>query len=564
MIGGDPSVIARLGLNSSEFHAKLNGAEKGLKRFSEGVETMAKVFTAGGIITAIGRFFGTIIDAARSSEDHLDANVQAVRRFGDSIDGITAKAKEFGISIVGTLNRAGEGLGSLVKGAAAFFSFRSDEYVQAELALGRTAKAAAEAEARLAEANKHRKEFESITQQLTRLEEKREELSRKQLTDQERLNLLRNEMADAEARMNDLSATALERRRAQVEYATAELAYAEQSAAFARKEQEARDKQFAAERKAMLDRMSAGEKVMLLTQEISDLESAINGHLLDAANTERLQTQLKERKLELTQAQAEAERQASTVALYQLESQAAAEKVIAEHRLNQLPTEERLIELTRQKSELEEMIQTFVGEEETLRGLIAEHQQVSVSIANTQIELEEQQLAQAREQAMVQAQITEEHQRRVAAQRQYNQLFGQWLQSVFGSRYSAQALSDMTDEALAEIKRRAERDKLFAPKKDDIISAPGTGMAYLQAKNTIAAVEEEQRLRGMVRGAYARGGASAVYANPNLDPATVEGLIAKYVSGSVPDQKRIGDTLDDIRDRLRSSGLFPRYPAPSG
>lgn len=560
MIGGDASVTARLGLNSSEFHAKLEGAEKGLKRFNSGVGDIAKVFTAGGTITAISRFFGTIIEAARNSENHLDANVQAVRRFGDSLAEIKSSAQDMGISLLGTLNRAGEGFGTLIKGAAAFFTFRSDEFVAAERALESTAKGAAEAAANLAAANKHRKEFESITQQLARLEEKREELSRKQLTDQERLNLLRNEMADAEARMNEFGASALERRQAQLDYATAELAYAQEAAAFAKKEQEARDKQFAAERKAMMDRLDAGQKVALLSQEIRDLESAINGHLLDAANTERLQTQLKERKLELTQAQADAEQQASTVLLFEFESQAAAQRVIEQHKLKQLPIDERLVQLTRQQKDLEEGIRTFVGDHETLKGLIAQHEQLSVSIAQTKIELEERQIQQAREQANVQAQISAEHERRVAAQREYNRLFGQWLQSVFGSRYSAQALSDMTDEALNEIKRRAQQDKLLAPSKDDIISEAGTGMAFLQAKNTIAAVEEEQRIRSAVRGAYSRGGASAVYADERFDPSSVEGLISKYVMTGGDETRRIGDKLDEINDRLRT--MFPRYPAP--
>jgi hypothetical protein len=226
----ETSLIAKLGLNSSEFHQKIGNAEKGLKQFSGGVGDIAKVFTAGGTLTAVTSFFRTIISHAAESGDALDANVQAVGRFGESFENAKSGVMDFGVTALGTLNRFGESIGTTIKGIGAFFSGSRAEFDAAEDALAATADSAARVAANLAEARKHATEFNAITSALAKLDEKREQIAFKNLTTQERINTLANQIADAEERAADATLPAIERRRALLEQRTAELALVEEKA----------------------------------------------------------------------------------------------------------------------------------------------------------------------------------------------------------------------------------------------------------------------------------------------------------------------------------------------
>lgn len=253
------SISAELGLNTSSFNAKARDAEKQMKQFAEGVGNIGKVFSGAGTITAVVRFFDSVVNAARQSEDHLDANVQAVRRFGDSIDNAKATVSDFAIKGVGMLNRVGEAYGTAVKSAWAFIRGRSEEFRQQEEAAAATEKAAVEAEARLAEAMKKQKEYTEVTQGLQKVEEQRAALRAKNLTDEEKLVVFINAAAEAQKRANDDTLTTLERRQALLEQRRAELGLAETQASIektlaaerkkADEEQEKRAKDLAAERK---------------------------------------------------------------------------------------------------------------------------------------------------------------------------------------------------------------------------------------------------------------------------------------------------------------------------
>lgn len=224
------TIQATLGLDTSSFSTKAKAAEKDLKQVAEGVQNIGKVFSAGGTITAVMSFFNGVIAAARDSKDNIDANVQAVRRFGDSFDQAKSWATGFSLAVVGSLNRVGEAYGSAAKQTWAFVTGRSAQQKAEEEVLAATEAAAAASEARLAEAMKHQKEYLAVTQGLAKVEADRAAARAKSLTDEEKLAAFQNAAASAADRANDATLTTLERRQALLEQRRAELGIEEAQA----------------------------------------------------------------------------------------------------------------------------------------------------------------------------------------------------------------------------------------------------------------------------------------------------------------------------------------------
>jgi hypothetical protein len=336
----ETSLIAKLGLNSSEFHQKIGNAEKGLKSFSGGVGNIAKVFTAGGSITAVTSFFNKIIAHARESGDALDANVQAVGRFGEAMTNARTSVMDFGVQAVGTLNRFGESIGTNIKGIASFFTGSRAEFEAAEKALAATAEGAARAAANLAEARKHAGEFNAITSALAKLEEKRGELALKNLTSQERLSHLANQIREAEARAADDSLTALDRRRALLAARTAELALVEERGKFEAEQ----------------------------AKKTAEWQKEINRQTEEAQKAQKARAEDLAKTTELIASHAEADRLAKIAALPPLEQQAA---------------------LTREKRELEIQIAAIVTDEESRREAINRLREVDNQLAGAKLTAEQ-------------------------------------------------------------------------------------------------------------------------------------------------------------------------------
>jgi hypothetical protein len=110
------SLLAKLGLNNSEFKANLKDSVDETKNFEKSWKDIGKLFAAGGLTTAVLGFFRSMIEHARDSKGAFDENTEAVKRFGDSWDGITTGAKDAGVWVLGWLNRIGEEIGIFIKG----------------------------------------------------------------------------------------------------------------------------------------------------------------------------------------------------------------------------------------------------------------------------------------------------------------------------------------------------------------------------------------------------------------------------------------------------------------
>ncbi len=104
-------ILAKLGLNNSQFRAGLKDSIDESKSFERGWKDIGKLFAAGGVTTAVIGFFNAAIEGARASKDELDQNVQATRRFGDSIDSLKGVWTSIQVAVTGTLASFGEWVG---------------------------------------------------------------------------------------------------------------------------------------------------------------------------------------------------------------------------------------------------------------------------------------------------------------------------------------------------------------------------------------------------------------------------------------------------------------------
>ena len=169
------SLIAELGLNTSEFHAKIENAKGSVDGLKKNFKMFGDLFAAGGMTTAMIGFFRSMIDHAREAEGAIDENTAAVRRFGDSIDEAGKWAKDMGVKVLGFFNMAGEGIGMVVKaslrgwgnlfdaiknldfkGALTAFSDGLREVAEEEQGLAEAEKNLAETQARIAQEGKRR------------------------------------------------------------------------------------------------------------------------------------------------------------------------------------------------------------------------------------------------------------------------------------------------------------------------------------------------------------------------------------------------------------------------
>ncbi|MFA5262354.1 MAG: hypothetical protein WC378_00915 [Opitutaceae bacterium] len=296
-------IESTLGLNTSSFKQKADGVVTDVKGIKKSFSDIKDVMMAGGVVAAVTGFFSTAIEGARASKDINDENAAAVRRFGDSLDGAKKTGQEFATKTVGMFNQIGEITGTAAKAAWAFWTGSSEEFSKSESALNATEKAARKAEAALAEAKKHEKDFTEISAQLKDIEEKKKETILKSLTDQERVNFLANQLTEIRAKQELASGKALESRKLELEAAKARQQYDEASLALYQKTISEQRKANEEMRAAKLEQITVEERQVIIAREIKDIQSLLNAKVLNASDTEYYTAQLKSRQLELTKAE---------------------------------------------------------------------------------------------------------------------------------------------------------------------------------------------------------------------------------------------------------------------
>lgn len=101
-------LLAKLGLNTSEFRAGIRDATDKAKDFKRSWSDLGVLFAAGGILTAVVGFFRAVVNHAQEAKGELDENTAAVRRFSEYFSNAKNYVLELGAGLLGVVTRTVE------------------------------------------------------------------------------------------------------------------------------------------------------------------------------------------------------------------------------------------------------------------------------------------------------------------------------------------------------------------------------------------------------------------------------------------------------------------------
>ena len=203
-------LLFSVGLDVADLKTSAKVAKEQADDIKRGFKGFKDVLEFGGVGAAVLGFFKSVIDYANDLKGPLDENTAAVRRFSE---GLTATKEGFlsaGAQFLGFFNRAGEGLGALVRSM-----IDGKEAVKQAAQIERES---AEAIAKIeAEKKKNGEDYKRIKEQMASLEKEAEQIQLKQLTNQEQFNLAAQKYEELVRRLGSEQLTTLERRQLELE-----------------------------------------------------------------------------------------------------------------------------------------------------------------------------------------------------------------------------------------------------------------------------------------------------------------------------------------------------------
>jgi hypothetical protein len=371
-------IAIKLGVKTGDLKAALAGANADIKAFKKGGEgtgddglikhmkgvtkqfaDFKQMLAASGITAAVVGFFNLAIDAAQKSTDATDTNAAAVRDFAKGLDEVKAMGGQAAVVVVGAFNKIGAAIGDAINIGRSFVENGTqgfEKWADAQDMLTTTAKAAEEAEKRLADLHKkHGAELEAITRELASIEKKAQEQKLKGLDVYETERNLNMHLIELRAKMAAADGDVVAQRRLAVEIAKTQLAVDDATLAV-KKDQAAQEKKLADERRKKREEQDKEEK------------ETIKKRSLDIA----LERELFVIESKRAEHRTEAEKQRLKILTLQKEekwNQAEIDNEIERSLTDGItPAEEkRLLQLIKQDKKLEEQIQKLV----TAKGVIA-------------------------------------------------------------------------------------------------------------------------------------------------------------------------------------------------
>jgi hypothetical protein len=236
----------------------------GIKSATKSLNDFRSLIGGSAIAAAVTGFFNLAIEGAKNSTDATDENAAAVRRFAASLNDIKGVGTTIAVNVVGAFNRIGEAVGNQINFLAAFSKGGTEgakEWARAESLLQQTAKAATEAEQRLAEVRKkHGAEFLAITKELADLQKKSQEQQLKGLDVYETEANLVTKVTELRKKLATFEGQNIDRRRLQLDIAKTQLAL-DDAALAVRKDRATQEKKaIEDEKKAMEDYSKAADE----------------------------------------------------------------------------------------------------------------------------------------------------------------------------------------------------------------------------------------------------------------------------------------------------------------
>lgn len=286
-------IAIKLGVRTGELKAALSDANAQIKTFkkaSEGdgndglikhVKGVTKSFAdfkqflaASGITAAVVGFFNLAIESAQKSTDATNTNAAAVREFAKGLEEAKGAVGEFAVLAVGTFNKLGAAIGDAINIGRSFIENGTEGFevwARNQDMLAATAKAAEEAEKRLADTRKkHGAEFEAITRELLALEKKSQEQRLKGMDVYETQRNLEQQLFNLLMQQKAAQNDAITSRRLAVEVAKTQLALDDANLAV-KKDQAAQEKKQAEERRKAKEEEDKAEREELKRRAL-DLE----------------------------------------------------------------------------------------------------------------------------------------------------------------------------------------------------------------------------------------------------------------------------------------------------
>lgn len=229
-------LLYSVGLDITDLKTSAQAAKEHSEDIKKGFKGFKDVLEFGGVGAAVFGFFKSVINYAENLKGPLDENTAAVKRFGSGITEIKTTTLSWGAQFLGFWNRAGEGLGELVRAAI-------DGTAAVKLA-AETQRAAEEQEKQAAEFRlKYGEEAKRLTEERTTLEKAAVEQNIKGLTAQERFNVLAQDFLDIQQKLAGFQGTTLEKRKLENDLMAAALKVNEADAEVTKEELETKKKQ---------------------------------------------------------------------------------------------------------------------------------------------------------------------------------------------------------------------------------------------------------------------------------------------------------------------------------
>ncbi len=301
-------IAIKLGINVGDFKAALadaNASVKKLKKegdgdFMPGLKAVKKqindfkdILVAGGIATAVQRFFALAIETAEKTTDATNTNAAAVRDFAKGLEEVKGVAGTLAVTTVGAFNKLGSAIGDVINIGRSFIKNGTDGFevwARNEDMIASTGKAAEEVEARLAAVRKKNgAEFLAITKELADIEKKRQDQQLQGLTVYETESNLTKKLSELRAKAASSEGEAIDKRRLALQIAQTQLELDKVNLAV-RKERAAEEKKAAEEEaKAMAEFAKAAEerrKEMALAAEMEATLFALRKKSADEAEAQ--------------------------------------------------------------------------------------------------------------------------------------------------------------------------------------------------------------------------------------------------------------------------------------
>lgn len=236
-------LLFSVGLDVADLKTSAKVAKEQADEIKKGFKGFKDVLEFGGVGVAVLGFFRAVIDHANELKGPIDENTAAVRRFSEGLTESKNSLLSAGAQFLGFFNRAGEGLGALVRSMID----GKDAVQQAAKTERETAETLAKIEA---EKKKNGEEYKRIKEQMAALEKEAEGIQLKQLTNQEQFNLAAAKYEELQRRLGTEQLSTIERRRLELELQRAAVDVLKLDAALSKDTAEEAKKNHEAETKA--------------------------------------------------------------------------------------------------------------------------------------------------------------------------------------------------------------------------------------------------------------------------------------------------------------------------